>query len=163
MRGVMDTQEPCREGLQDGRLAAALESAAGRPEAANPVSPPESSSPASGGLLTTHIDGSSLPGSSSEEQRFLTASGNPLDPAMLFIDLTEADEDLAAQEAYLAALTQDVKPDPDSAQAAKPLLDEHRNRAVSPWFCKQTVVSQLTRRRKTNNYTPAGSLGLDGH
>ncbi len=61
----------------------------------------------------------------------------PLDPVMLFIDLTEADEDLAAQEAYLAALTQDpVKADPNSEEAARSLLKEQRNRAVSPFFRK---------------------------
>ena len=97
---------------------------------------PYSGSPERGGRSPTPCTNGSSP-----EERFLTASGNSLDPDLLPIDLDEASEDLAAQAAYLAALTQDdVKPDPDPADAAHSSLEEQRHRAVSPHVAAQIVT-----------------------
>ena len=84
------------------------------------------------GSPTPGTNDSGSPYSRTEGERFLTANGSALDPALFYIDLTQDSEDLAAEAAYMAALTQHgVKPDPDPAEAANSSLEEQRTRAVS--------------------------------
>ncbi len=99
-----------------------------------------SSSPEAGnGSLSpcTHTDaaGSDTPTTCSTEDgvRFMTASGSILDPALLSVDPAGHSEDLAAQQAYLAALTQPSSEPEQQLEAATPSLEpEQPPEAAAP-------------------------------